>query len=109
MHEGIASPLRCTTQQPQMAMPQPYFVPVRPRSSRRTHSKGFSGSVSTETDWPFTLKRNSLIGAPSFWTRAAMLDPLCDFSHKVRVVKRWRGPAVARIPAPQHERIVTDV
>ena len=40
---------------PQAAMPQPNLVPVRPSSSRRTHSNGMSGSTSTLTCFPFTL------------------------------------------------------
>jgi hypothetical protein len=30
-HERTALPSICTVQAPQAAMPQPYFVPVRPR------------------------------------------------------------------------------
>ena len=36
--------------------PQPNFVPVRPTSSRKTHSSGVSGSASTVTALPFTFK-----------------------------------------------------
>src|SRR5215472_1517865 len=54
-HERTASPSRCTVQQPQMAMPQPYFVPVRPRSSRNTQSRGLSGSTSTEVFLPLRV------------------------------------------------------
>jgi hypothetical protein len=40
-------------QAPQRDIPQPYFVPVSPTSSRKTQSKGVSGSMSTEWDTPF--------------------------------------------------------
>jgi len=36
-------------------MPQPNLVPVRPISSRITHSKGVSASDSTVIDFPFTF------------------------------------------------------
>src|SRR4030095_2219323 len=52
-HERTASPLRCTVQQPHTAMPHPYFVPVRPRWSRRTHKIGVVGSTSTVVGAPF--------------------------------------------------------
>src|SRR5216683_5083216 len=39
-----AVPSRCTVQTPQTPMPQPYFVPVRLSSSRRTQSNGVSGA-----------------------------------------------------------------
>jgi hypothetical protein len=40
MQERVASPLIWTVQAPQRAMPQPNFVPVMFRVSRRTQSKG---------------------------------------------------------------------
>ena len=41
--ERTGSPSTCTVQAPHAAMPQPYLVPVRPSSSRRTHSSGAFG------------------------------------------------------------------
>src|SRR5437660_11818023 len=51
-----ASPLRWTVQAPHCAMPQPYLVPVKPRLSRKTQSRGVEGSTSTFTRCRFTLK-----------------------------------------------------
>src|ERR1700719_154085 len=41
---------------PHCAMPQPYFVPVRPRWSRMTQSSGVEGSTSRSMCLPFTEK-----------------------------------------------------
>src|SRR5256885_770056 len=54
--ERMARPSRWTVQAPQRAMPQPNFVPVRPRESRMTHKSGVEGSSSTETGLPFNVK-----------------------------------------------------
>ena len=54
--DRTGSPLTCTVQAPQAPMPQPNLVPVSPRSSRRTHSRGLSGSASTARGWPFTFR-----------------------------------------------------
>src|SRR5579864_873593 len=45
-----------TVQAPHCAMPQPYFVPVRPSASRSTHSNGVPGSTFTDRCCPFTVK-----------------------------------------------------
>ena len=45
--ERIASPFTCTVQAPQLAMPQPNFVPVSPISSRSTQRRGVSSSTSS--------------------------------------------------------------
>lgn len=42
-----ALPRTCTVQAPHSPAPQPNLAPVSRRSSRRTHSSGLSGSVST--------------------------------------------------------------
>src|SRR5918996_907648 len=47
VHERMATPSMCTVQAPHWAMPQPYLVPVRPTTSRITHSRGISGGTST--------------------------------------------------------------
>src|SRR5882762_8726310 len=52
----MALPSRCTVQAPQRAMPQPNFVPVSPRESRMTQSRGVEGSSSTVTDFPLRKK-----------------------------------------------------
>src|SRR3989442_11671991 len=54
--ERVASPLMCTVQAPQSAMPQPNFVPVMFRVSRSTQSRGMSGLTSTDCDLPFKVK-----------------------------------------------------
>src|SRR5215472_4122249 len=56
MQERVASPLMCTVQAPQRAMPQPNFVPVMFNVSRSTQSNGMSGLTSTDCDLPFKVK-----------------------------------------------------
>src|SRR5262249_52194180 len=56
MHERVASPLMCTVQAPHKAIPQPNFVPVMFKVSRRTHKSGICGSTSTVVDLPFSVK-----------------------------------------------------
>src|SRR5262245_42057744 len=46
------TPSRCTGQAPHNATPQPNLVPFMPSRSRKTHSRGMSGSASTECDVP---------------------------------------------------------
>jgi hypothetical protein len=53
--ERVAAPFRWTVQAPHSAMPQPNFVPVMPRTSRRTHSSGVSPSTSTRCSASLTL------------------------------------------------------
>jgi hypothetical protein len=53
-----ATPSMCTVQAPHNPMPQPNFVPVIPRTSRKTHSRGMSGSTSTSCDAPLILNVN---------------------------------------------------
>lgn len=55
VQERVASPSTWTVQAPHSAWPQPNFVPVSPKVSRRTHSNGVSGETSTECCWPFTV------------------------------------------------------
>src|SRR5262245_20958357 len=47
MQERTAAPSMCTVQAPHCATPQPYFVPVRPITSRITHKRGISAGTST--------------------------------------------------------------
>src|SRR5690606_20726662 len=56
IHERIAAPSASTVQAPQTPSPHPYLVPVRPNSSRNTSSNGLSGSVSTVSCFPLTVK-----------------------------------------------------
>jgi hypothetical protein len=50
--DRTGSPLTWTVQAPHWAMPQPNLVPVRPSSSRSTHSSGVSGAAFTATALP---------------------------------------------------------
>src|SRR5207302_1647438 len=53
--ERTASPLICTVQAPQDAMPQPNLVPVIFRCSRRTHRSGVLPSTPTSLRCPLTV------------------------------------------------------
>src|ERR1700682_2034614 len=55
-HERNVCPSTWTVQAPHCAIPHPYFVPVRPRSSRITHSSGGSGSAPNSRRVPFMLR-----------------------------------------------------
>src|SRR5512138_2359524 len=61
-HERLGSPPRCTVQAPHCAMPQPNLVPVRPRLSRRTQSRGVLAATSTDCRRPFTRREYTGIG-----------------------------------------------
>src|SRR5208282_1446032 len=91
-HERTASPSRCTVQAPHCAIPQPYFVPVRCRFSRKTHSSGIWGSTSTVDRFPFTT---SVITVNSSQTRPAGL---------ARLVQRPVMPQLA----PKAKRLTFD-
>src|SRR5215469_1774184 len=65
MQERVASPLMCTVQAPHSAMPQPNFVPVMFRVSRRTHNSGICGSTSTVVDLPFRVNVVPMLSSPS--------------------------------------------
>jgi hypothetical protein len=52
----LGMPSRCTVQAPQSATPQPNFVPVMPRRSRKTQSRGMSGDASTLCGLPLILR-----------------------------------------------------
>src|SRR6185437_16445918 len=54
-HARTALPFWCTVHDPHSAMPQPYFVPVSPRMSRRYHSNGICGSPPNVRSIPLTL------------------------------------------------------
>src|SRR4029079_19470662 len=54
VHERTAAPATSTVQAPQRPAPHPYLEPVSRRSSRSTHSNGFSGSTSTLRRSPLT-------------------------------------------------------
>jgi len=54
-HDRTASPSRWTVQAPHCAIPHPNFVPVRPRTSRKTQRRGISPGASTSVGFPFTV------------------------------------------------------
>lgn len=56
MQERWAEPLMWTVQAPHWAIPQPYFVPVKFKVSRKTQRSGVSGSMSRVCDLPFSSK-----------------------------------------------------
>jgi hypothetical protein len=68
VQERAASPLMCTVQAPHSAMPHPNFVPVKPSVSRKTQSKGMSGSTSTLRSVPFTFNVNIITSESGFVT-----------------------------------------
>ena len=55
--ETAGLPSRSTVHDPHWPSPQPYFVPVNPKSSRSTSSRGRSGSVSILSALPLTDNR----------------------------------------------------
>ena len=55
-HERIAWPSRCTVHAPHRATPQPNFVPVRPITSRKAHSRGMSSGTSRLVVVPLKFK-----------------------------------------------------
>src|SRR3954452_5034429 len=69
MQERTAEPSRCTVQATHSAIPEPNFVPVMPRMSRRTHSSGVSPSTSTLRGVPLMLMVKLMIPLLMFRTR----------------------------------------
>jgi hypothetical protein len=68
MQERVASPLMCTVQAPQRAIPQPNFVPVIFRTSRSTQRSGISGLTSVSVwDFPFNMKVMAMGSSSSRW------------------------------------------
>src|SRR5207244_10485699 len=54
--DRVAWPSRCTGQEPHIAIPQPYFVPVSLSFSRSTHSNVSSGCTATSICLPLSMK-----------------------------------------------------
>src|ERR1700677_2147020 len=54
--DRVASPSRWIVHAPHAATPQPNFVPVSPRTSRRYQSTGIVGSPSNDCAWPLTCR-----------------------------------------------------
>src|SRR5919198_388911 len=59
MHDRAGMPSRSTVQAPQWPSPQAIFVPVRPRSSRRTYASGRPTGGSTAWTPPLTLSSST--------------------------------------------------
>jgi len=75
-HERTASPSTRTVQAPQVPSPQPYFVPVSPRSARRTQSSVRPPSTSSATGRPLRRKRMvSLMAVTSVGSSPAAIAP----------------------------------
>src|SRR5204863_2123232 len=58
VQERVSAPSTWTLHAPHNPAPQPNFVPVSCKVSRRTHSSGVSGETSTVFATPFTFKAN---------------------------------------------------
>src|SRR5947199_110334 len=54
--DRVAWPSRCTVQEPHIAIPQPYFVPVSLIFSPSTHSNVWSGCTATSICLPLSMK-----------------------------------------------------
>jgi hypothetical protein len=63
LQERMGWPLMWTVQAPHSAMPQPNFVPVIPRVSRKTQSSGICGTTSTVWGFPFRVNLIAAITA----------------------------------------------
>src|SRR4051812_23776477 len=64
LQDFVGCPSTWIVHAPHWATPQPYLVPVSPTVSRRTQSKGVSGSTSTWTSLPFMLRAKAILSPP---------------------------------------------
>src|ERR1700686_5686605 len=92
MHERVASPLMCTVQAPQSAMPQPNFVPVMFKVSRKTQSSGMSGLTSTDWALPFKVKLMAM------GTSLQQNDILQQLPVKMKIRRNSFKPSADRLP-----------
>src|SRR5215831_19543283 len=67
----------CTVHAPQSCMPQPNFVPVMPRVSRNTHSRGICGTTSTVCCFPLRVNLTAAMSLLNSLPRIVVrnLDP----------------------------------
>src|ERR1700675_3383147 len=120
-HERNVCPSTWTVQAPHCAIPHPYLVPVRPRSSRITHSSGVSGSPSNSRRVPLMLSvtdmqsssfkegRRAAASSSGCGAGGSGLDPRGDQCAQLRL-RAGRGLAVsAGHPPPAHQRVVRHV
>jgi hypothetical protein len=113
MHDRVARPPTWTVQAPHMPMPQPNLVPVRPISSRITHSSGVSSSTSIVTALPLMEKLLVIVGVllayrrdralqigPGRLARAggAQIGGERAISASLKPVESWASPRPARHP-----------
>src|SRR5262249_36160196 len=92
MQERVGSPLTCTVQAPHNAIPQPNFVPVRPRTSRNTQSSGVSPSTSTLCVFSLTLMAKAM--ALSFSIICGTVENLQGTTLQILVVSMAKARAV---------------
>src|ERR1700761_6543218 len=102
--ERVATPSRCTVQEPHCAMPQPYLVPVSPAFSRIAHSSGVSGSTSSSKVFPFIVR--FAIADPLFVqlasrTRGIVYRILESFNSRNRVFRAGNNLVAAVFRGPQ--------
>src|SRR5262249_8508010 len=90
-HDRTASPSRWTVQAPHIATPQPNFVPVNPRPSRRYHISGIDGSPSNVRSCPFTRKLTmmSSLAEPFVQAFRRSQPKYVNAAHPRRVGDRW--------------------
>ena len=63
-HDRVAWPSMCTVQTPHSAIPHPYFVPRRFRTSRITHNRGMSAGTSTRVECPLITNSKGMVSTP---------------------------------------------
>ena len=89
--ERTASPSRWTVQAPHCAIPHPNFVPVSPRTSRKTQRRGMSPGASTSRGVPFTV---ICMAPPKAWLASIlrkMRELFARFALRVNRPARARG------------------
>src|SRR5205807_6606817 len=87
----VASPLICTVQAPQSAMPHPNFVPVMFSVSRKTQSSGMSGLTSTDCALPFKVKLMAM------GTSLSQTDILQQLPVKMKIRRNSLKPSAGRL------------
>src|SRR5258707_15382332 len=85
-HERRGVPLRSMVQAPHCPSPQPYFVPVRPSSSRSAKSKVVSGSERNSRLFPFIW---AWIG-PAIWSSKCGTRSVSIFRYQFALQRKRR-------------------
>src|SRR5947199_154582 len=97
--DRMAWPSRCTVQEPHIAIPQPYFVPVSLSFSRSTHSNVSSGCAATSICPPLSMKimrTSPTVGA----LHATMALRAALHEHVPMVVLAGESIGFGEIPGP---------